>query len=426
MKNVCTLAEHIIDSSLDIIIAVDNRRNIVEFNKAAQSAFGYSKEEILGSNVGIIYADPKQGIEVSNAVLQTGRFIGEVTNIRKDGVTFSCFLSATYIRDPAGNIQGVFGISRDVTEFKKAEESLHSSLRFLSTMFDSIKDPFSIIDRNYRIVRVNEAYAQLKNLKVEELTGRICHEVLQNKGAVCDGCIVKKTFDSADPCAKEKKFSLPDGTEAWVDIYTYPVVNDEGDVSHVIEYTRDITDRKRTEQERDRLIEKLEYLSSTDALSGLSNRRALIDRLNYEADRACRYDSELALLLCDIDRFKEINDTYGHENGDRVIQAVADVLAGALRKADIVGRFGGDEFMLILPETSLQGAEDFAERLRSKVEHLRVPGESGPDLSVSMSIGVTFFPLQTIPNVAAVIKCADTALYASKRTGRNKVCVVRP
>ncbi len=134
---------------------------------------------------------------------------------------------------------------------------------------------------------------------------------------VCEGCIVQKSLQSADPFAKDKLVTMPNGQAVWFEIYTYPILDEDGSVSHVIEYTRDITGRKKSEEDKRRLIEKLEHLSRTDELTGLMNRRALTDSLVYELDRAKRYATELSLILCDIDNFKEINDTWGHDTGDR-------------------------------------------------------------------------------------------------------------
>ena len=419
------LADCVINSSRDMIIAVDNDRRIIVLNHAAEKALGYRTDEVLGKPVDILYRDPAEEAAVHEAVSRHGYFSGEITNRCKDGKLLRNFISSSPLCDEKGRIIGSIGISHAMAEYRMAEEALRESERFLNTIFDSINDPFSIVDRNFRIVRANEAYAQMRGKHVADMIGRRCYEVLENKRRICGGCVVKKTFDSSDPCAKDKRLTSPDGGDMWVEIFTYPILDDEGAVSHVIEYTRDITGRMKSEEEKRRLIGKLEYLSSTDMLTGLLNRRALMDKLAYEAGRARRYSSDLALILCDIDYFKQINDAYGHAGGDRVLRAIAGILRGSLRDADIVGRYGGDEFMLVLPQTSIKGAEEFAERVRAAVERGNVRMGSGKTARLSLSLGVTSVVRSGEDfNINALIRRADKALYTAKKTGRNKVCVV--
>jgi diguanylate cyclase (GGDEF)-like protein/PAS domain S-box-containing protein len=419
------LSDCVIHSSRDMIIAVDKDRRITVFNHAAERTLGYRAAEVLGKPVDMIYSDPAESAAIQESVSRDGYFSGEITNRCKDGTRLRNFISSSPLCNGKGKIIGSIGISHAMAEYRMAEEALRESERFLTTIFDSINDPFSIVDRTYRIVRANEAYAQMRGKHVADMIGRRCYEVLEKRRRICGGCVVKKTFDSSDPCAKDKRMTSPDGEDIWVEIFTYPILDDEGAVSHVIEYTRDITGRMKAEEEKRRLIGKLEYLSSTDMLTGLLNRRALMDKLAYEAGRARRYASDLSLILCDIDYFKQINDAYGHAVGDRVLRTIAGILRGSLREADIVGRYGGDEFMLVLPQTSIKGAEEFAERVRAGVEGTDVRIRSGKTARISLSLGVTSVVKSGEDcNISALIRHADKALYTAKKTGRNKVCVV--
>jgi PAS domain S-box-containing protein len=119
---------------------------------------------------------------------------------------------------------------------------------FLSTIFNSIHDPFCIIDNSYRIVRMNEAYAKVKNVDLRRLAGETCYAVLYGRSSICDECIVQKTFLSGASCAKEKMVLDPRGVKTWFEINTYPIVDNVDNISHVVEYSRDITERKKAEE----------------------------------------------------------------------------------------------------------------------------------------------------------------------------------
>jgi len=407
------------ESSMDGI-AVYNAGNTYSYvNQSYASINGYTRpDELIGRSYETAYEENEieRMKQVCIPTLQkSGRWRGELIAKRKNGSTYYQEASVTMLEDG-----GRICIIRDITWRKRSEDRLRRSERFLNTIFDSIRDPFCIFDSDFRIIRVNEAYAHLKNKTIDDLVGKKCHEVLQNRGTVCEACVVEKTFYSADPCAKDKFVVLEDGTEVWMEIYTYPILDEEGKVSHTIEYTRDITDRKKSEDEKKRLIDKLEYLSRTDSLTGLINRRALTDRLAYEIDRAKRYSSDLSLILCDIDNFKEINDTFGHDSGDKALQTISATLKTILRKTDIAGRHGGDEFMLILPETSVKGAESLADKLLMAVRDADLKITSGKPVRLSLSIGVSGFA-SVNDNIDSFIKRADDAMYASKQGGRDRV-----
>ncbi len=144
--------------------------------------------------------------------------------------------------------EGYEKIQQETKERWQAEEAVIKSGKFLHTIFDSIRDPFCIIDNNYKIVRVNEAYAELKKKEINELVGKKCYEATRGKSRICDECIVKATFLSADPAERANLITYDDGTRIWLEIHTYPIFDEEGNVSHIIEYIRDITDRKLSDE----------------------------------------------------------------------------------------------------------------------------------------------------------------------------------
>jgi diguanylate cyclase (GGDEF)-like protein len=160
--------------------------------------------------------------------------------------------------------------------------------------------------------------------------------------------------------------------------------------------------------------EKLSAQRHTDSLTGLSNRRAFDRRLEEEVHRAQRYGSELSLIMTDVDHFKRYNDEYGHAAGDEVLKLVADAMAEVGRASDFVARFGGEEFVVILPETALSGAVIFAERFRRGIAAVEYPMGS-----ITASLGVA--ELEEGESAHDLLKRADAALYAAKDAGRNRV-----
>lgn len=166
--------------------------------------------------------------------------------------------------------------------------------------------------------------------------------------------------------------------------------------------------------------EQLIELSIRDVLTGLYNRRHFMEILEKEFDRTQRYGSKLAFLMIDLDHFKKINDTYGHITGDKVLVEVAKVFLKGLRKNDVVGRYGGEEFAMILPGNDINGAKIVAERYRSSIENLKI--EVGPTpLKLTVTIGCSSAPHPDIKTINDLINIADDALYRGKKLGRNRV-----
>jgi len=166
---------------------------------------------------------------------------------------------------------------------------------------------------------------------------------------------------------------------------------------------------------------QLLVMSSTDVLTGVANRRALEERLHDMWEHSQRLHEPLSLVMCDIDHFKRVNDEYGHQVGDAVLQQFAKLLENAAREIDRVGRYGGEEFVLLLPGTVLDSAVTFAERVRERVEQYAFTYGDGQSLHRTMSCGVAAWPHPLIGDQEALIKAADDALYVAKETGRNRV-----
>lgn len=171
--------------------------------------------------------------------------------------------------------------------------------------------------------------------------------------------------------------------------------------------------------------QRLEQLARVDELTGLNNRRFFMEMLRNEFRRSERYGAPFVYVMLDIDHFKKVNDTHGHLMGDRALVAVAQVLTRTARAQDVVGRFGGEEFAIIMPHTELKGGELAAQRHRRLIEEEPILTEQAA-LKVTASFGVAHFPRPDVRRVEDLIELADQALYQAKEEGRNRVGVARP
>lgn len=180
---------------------------------------------------------------------------------------------------------------------------------------------------------------------------------------------------------------------------------------------------QREVEEREKLAQELKMLASVDELTGTSNRRHFYELANYQIKRHQRYQMPMALLMLDLDHFKYINDVHGHQMGDKVLKRFADTLLSLLRNIDIVGRIGGEEFVVLLPECEAEDALHKAGQICSRFDSMSMEID-GQQLGLTISIGIGM--LQDDETIDQVLDRSDQALYAAKRAGRNRVCVWHP
>ncbi len=173
-----------------------------------------------------------------------------------------------------------------------------------------------------------------------------------------------------------------------------------------------------------KLEQQILHLATTDSLTGVLNRRAFIERTEEQIHRCVRENSPLALLLTDIDYFKKINDNYGHQAGDLVLQKFTDQLTRSSRPYDFVGRYGGEEFVVSLPGADMSQSRAVADRMRKSVEEMKIiPQDGSEPIRVTASFGAASLLMDSKENAESLIKRADEAMYKAKREGRNRVCV---
>ncbi len=289
--------------------------------------------------------------------------------------------------------------------------------RKYQTVFTLIPDLLFLTDREGNILDGNRAMLDFSGLELEELTKRHVSDFLPD----FDREMIRETMKLLEHGAPVKGWEVrvhEEGREdRFFDMSLSPI-QQKGKPDRLLVLAREISKRKRMEALVKARSEELYRQSVTDPLTGLNNRKKLDDALSSEINRAMRYHTEVSLILADIDHFKNVNDTFGHGIGDVVLTGVADVLRRNIRITDIVGRWGGEEFLIICPITGAEDACTLAEKIRPLIKTVPVR----KDHRVSMSLGVTSF--REGDDIISFMARADRALYEAKNTGRDRtVCL---
>lgn len=265
------------------------------------------------------------------------------------------------------------------------------------------------------IVYVNPAFTALTGYDADEVIGRstrLLHGPNTDPQTVA---AVRAAMEAQRPVRVELLHYSRDGEEFWIDTNIVPLRDARGRVTHFATIGRDLSATKQLQQE-------LRLMASTDPLTGLLNRRRFLEQAETEFLRSQRYQHELATVMLDIDHFKTINDTHGHFAGDQVLIAMSRAAENLLRGTDILGRWGGEEFVILMPETPLTGAAILAERLREVLARLAVDTTAGT-LHFTVSAGLAARG-GADAGITDILQRADSALYAAKQHGRNRIQIL--
>ncbi len=299
-----------------------------------------------------------------------------------------------------------------------AEENLRESEEFFRTILETSRDAIIRIDGEGRIVYWNPAAERIIGYTSEEARGKDVHLLMAPESyydAYTKGFSKFKKTGTGPVVGKtlEMVAVRKDGKEIPIEL-SLSAIKLKGEWN-AIGLIRDISARKEAE-------EKIKELARTDSLTNLLNRREFHAIVSIEMERANRYGRKFCLLMGDLDRFKRVNDTYGHLVGDKVLQAVAQVLRENVRKVDSVARYGGEEMAIVMPEVGKEGAAIMAERLRKLVEGIDISVENAKIISTTITFGVASYPDDGATE-DDLVRCADDAMYAGKVGGRNQTVV---
>jgi diguanylate cyclase (GGDEF)-like protein/PAS domain S-box-containing protein len=320
---------------------------------------------------------------------------------------FSLAASLIIYKELSKETQKIAGISQNYNGYYKFAIDQHSIV--------------ATTDIKGIIQDVNDKFCEISGYERDELIGqdhRIINSGIKDKTYWRD---MYRTVAKGDIWKDEVRNRAKNGEYYWVDTTIIPLMNDKGKPESYISIRTDITKQKEIQKEFEKANEKLKKLTQIDELTGISNRRSYEKQLELEIQTAQRTNQPLSILVIDIDNFKVVNDTYGHDTGDIVLRQVADTINKTLtRTTDFVSRFGGEEFIVLMPSTDSTGAYRVAERIRKNIAKIEIAApQSNSQDHITISTGVA---TQTgiLLDKNQLFKQADTALYKAKESGKNK------
>jgi len=397
----------------DIIVKVDREGKWTFLNDVACEFWGKPREELIGSTFAdYLHPDDQQKTRAAIEEVKTKKLVRGLVNRQKTPKGWRIVeWNAAAIFDQEARYVGIQATGRDITERKQMEEVLIQERNLLQALIDNIPDAIYFKDDKNRFIRVNKARADLSGTTPENMIGKTDFEFFPEEQArqafADDNRVMESDRALVD---KVEKITGADGTEHWFSVTKIPRHNEKGEVIGTMGISRDITERKQQEKQ-------LAYMSTHDTLTGLANRALFRDHLALALAHAQRNRQKFPIMLLDLDNFKDVNDRLGHSVGDKLLQAAGDRIKGILRKADTVARTGGDEFLLLLPETTKTGQVDVvAQKILAAFQKSFVCNHH--EISITTSIGISIYPSDG-EDADTLMKNADIAMYRVKETGRN-------
>ncbi|WP_411329806.1 GGDEF domain-containing protein [Desulfovibrio desulfuricans] len=303
---------------------------------------------------------------------------------------------------------------------EKLQSAMRSRDKFISILMDHAPIMVSYWDAERRCHYANRMYRAWFGKSEEEIIGIDVQSLLGEELLARCAPLIDATL-RGEPQDFEQERARADGSTGYV-LSRYIPDMDGREVRGFFVIASDITELKQTQQNLEKRIEDLYSLATTDALTGLNNRRNLLEKIQFEIERAKRYGLSMVFFMLDIDHFKKINDTYGHDTGDAVLKGLGALLHDTMRTSDHVGRLGGEEFGILLASVVPPQAEVIAERLRRRVEEM-VVWHSEKEIRFTVSIGLADLQTDVENPLENMMKRADLALYRAKNGGRNRVCL---
>lgn len=321
------------------------------------------------------------------------------------------------IRDKFGNVTHYFAHISDISALKAAEHKLTRSHDYIQKVVDTLPDPTLVVDvRNYQLLLANQSARSLYNGGREIHSETTCYRLSHKRDAPCTGlsdpCPIQEVLLTGKAVSVRHKHFDHLGKLLYIDVRATPLLDDGGQyIEQIVESHRDVTQIVEMEKQ-------LHHMATTDRLTQIFNRLKFDDELKAQIEWAQTNNNPLGLLMFDLDHFKQVNDSYGHDVGDEVLKSTVNLVQQYIRSSDTLARWGGEEFMLITPLTDALELKTIAESLRNRIEKL----EHATAGRITASFGGSI--LKAGDSVTTLLKRVDAALYQSKQSGRNRCTII--
>lgn len=365
-----------------------------------KSDYDFAWEE----NATLYRADDRNIIES-----RTPRLSFEEVQKRPDGTTAWIRTSKVPLYDKMRNAIGIFGMYEDITKNKIVEISLKESQAHLQAIIENEPECVKLLNAKGKLIEINPAGLEMLQADTfEEVQQHMLISYLLPEWRAPFIALHKKVMGGHSGTLEFEIQGLK-GARRWLETHSVPMRDDSGKITMHLGITRDITQRKQSEKH-------IHFLANFDTLTGLPNRAKLNERLTYLINLSKRKQNSFSLMFIDVDYFKDINDTLGHNIGDILLVELSKRLKSILREEDTLARLGGDEFILLLPESDVTEAQKIAQKLLYVIQN-PFPIEQY-ELNITASIGIALYPTDGLDK-ETLSKNADTAMYRAKEAGRN-------
>jgi len=414
------------ESPFPIVVVDMAGENILHWSKSAQELFGHLPKT-PAEWFSLAYPDPQYRQEVMDRLKpyleraqhsETAVNTGEYQITCRDGSIKICEIYAQLI---SGHLVLT---NNDITDRKQAQAEIQAAREFLNTLIDLSMFGMWISDREGTVIQVNRVLCEAMNLTDDQIVGK--YNIFEDNNLKLQGVMpqVKAVFNQYQPArftlfwqaTRINDFAFQATRDMYIDVYMFPILDAQGRLKNVICQWVDISELKNGET-------KLREMVEFDALTQVYSRQQLLGLAERMFMRVKQDQTSLVCMMFDIDHFKSINDKYGHKAGDIALIAFSEVVSKNFRCNDIFGRLGGEEFLAVIPEISLEVGKQLAERIRAEVEKTAIM--AGEDcITLTVSIGLSIYKKnKSFSTFSELMELSDVALYAAKNSGRNRVCV---